>query len=204
MDPLTTTDPASPQAAPAKHLPDGALASDQAIFYIAAFKLVKALLFFAAAMGLFRMVNKDNKVEIAKILHAVRIDGDSRFAKMVLVEAKITDPQKKIFGYVLSLYGALFATEGIGLLLRKRWAEYFTVIMTASGIPIELYELLHRAGAKVQQVVPQDQHASFFLSNRTTGLKLALLFVNAAILWYLINYLRRHKPHPEAALKTVS
>ncbi len=195
MDPLTTTDPAAPQAA--TRLPDGGHASDQAIFYIAAFKLVKALLFFAAAAGLFRMVNKDNKVEIAKILHAVRIDGDSRLAKQVLFKANvISDPQKKIFGYVLSLYGALFATEGVGLLLRKRWAEYFTVIMTASGIPIELYELLHRARAKVEPLVPEDQHASFFLANRTTGLKLALLVVNVAILWYLVNYLRRHRAHP--------
>ena len=40
--------------------------------------------------------------------------------------------------------GRLFVVEGIGLLLHKRWAEYFTVITTGLLMPIEIYELVHR------------------------------------------------------------
>jgi uncharacterized membrane protein (DUF2068 family) len=40
-------------------------------------------------------------------------------------------------------YGGLFATEGIDLLLRKRWAEYFTIITTSLFIPLEIYEIVH-------------------------------------------------------------
>jgi len=42
------------------------------------------------------------------------------------------------------VYGAVFLTEGTGLILRKRWAEYLTVIATGSFLPLELYELVER------------------------------------------------------------
>jgi uncharacterized membrane protein (DUF2068 family) len=40
------------------------------------------------------------------------------------------------------LYAGLFATEGSGLLLRKRWAEYFTIVTTSGLIPLEVFELV--------------------------------------------------------------
>ncbi|HTW94937.1 MAG TPA: DUF2127 domain-containing protein [Tepidisphaeraceae bacterium] len=43
-------------------------------------------------------------------------------------------------------YACLFATEGIGLLLDKLWAEWLAVVATASLIPLELMETLHRRG----------------------------------------------------------
>jgi hypothetical protein len=45
------------------------------------------------------------------------------------------------------VYAGLLLTEGLGLLLRKRWAEYLTIITTAGLIPIELYEMSRRATA---------------------------------------------------------
>jgi len=32
-------------------------------------------------------------------------------------------------------------TEGTGLSLRKRWAEYLTIVSTGLLIPVEIYEL---------------------------------------------------------------
>jgi uncharacterized membrane protein (DUF2068 family) len=42
------------------------------------------------------------------------------------------------------LYAALEATEGVGLAMRRRWAEYLTVIATGILIPYEAYEVVHR------------------------------------------------------------
>lgn len=42
------------------------------------------------------------------------------------------------------LYAALEATEGVGLAMRRRWAEYLTVIATGILIPYEAYEVLRR------------------------------------------------------------
>jgi uncharacterized membrane protein (DUF2068 family) len=42
------------------------------------------------------------------------------------------------------LYAALEATEGVGLAMRRRWAEYLTVIATGILIPYETYEVFVR------------------------------------------------------------
>ena len=60
-------------------------------------------------------------------------------------------------------------TEGTGLLLRKRWAEYFTIITTGGLIPLELYEL----------------------SRHVTAVKIAVLIVNVAIVAYLVARVRK-------------
>jgi uncharacterized membrane protein (DUF2068 family) len=41
-------------------------------------------------------------------------------------------------------YAAVFAVEGVGLWMQRRWAEWLTTIITASLIPLELWELAHR------------------------------------------------------------
>ena len=69
------------------------------------------------------------------------------------------------------IYSALLLVEGVGLCLRKRWAEFLTVGITASLLPFEFYELIHRL--------------------TTTGVVITLL--NVAILWYLIVQIR-HDP----------
>ena len=40
-------------------------------------------------------------------------------------------------------YALLEGTEGIGLAMRRRWAEYLTVIATSILIPYEIYEVIH-------------------------------------------------------------
>ena len=41
----------------------------------------------------------------------------------------------------------LFLTEGVGLWLLKRWAEWLTVIITSSLVPIEVYEIYRHPSA---------------------------------------------------------
>ena len=67
-------------------------------------------------------------------------------------------------------YAALFLTEGTGLLFRKRWAEWLTIIATSSLMPLELYEL----------------------ARKFTAVRLVALLINAAVVLYLI-YLVRQK-----------
>src|SRR5205809_2451105 len=41
-------------------------------------------------------------------------------------------------------YAVLVGTDGIGLAMRWRWAEYLTVIATGVLIPFEAYEVVHK------------------------------------------------------------
>jgi uncharacterized membrane protein (DUF2068 family) len=42
------------------------------------------------------------------------------------------------------IYALLEGTEGVGLAMRRRWAEYLTVIATGILIPYEAYEVVHK------------------------------------------------------------
>jgi uncharacterized membrane protein (DUF2068 family) len=50
-------------------------------------------------------------------------------------------------GIVLLAYAALEGAEAVGLWLAKRWAEYLTFVATAVLLPLEVYEIVHRATA---------------------------------------------------------
>ena len=45
---------------------------------------------------------------------------------------------------VAFFYSGLMFTEGIGLLMEKTWAKCMTAIITATFIPLELYEMIRR------------------------------------------------------------
>ncbi len=147
-----------------------ARAGNRWLTVIAFFKLAKAFLFLAAAIGVFTMVHRDTQVEIKRLLQVFRVSGDRLVAKELLAKANLFDaPKKKLVSGILAFYAVLFATEGTGLLLKKRWAEYFTVILTATGIPIELFEIWRK----------------------NNGLKMAALAINVLIVWFLIVHLSR-------------
>ena len=182
-------------------------AGNQALAMIAVFKLAKALLFFAVAFGLLRMIDKDTAGELRKLLHVFRIDGDRGFIKDLLVKANVIEnPQKKLFATLAVISGFMFCLEGVGLLLRKKWAEYLTVILTSCGIPIELYEIFHRTSHAVNspmiQLVPEEQRAAFVL-DKMMLLKIGVLLLNSLIVWFLVSHLRRtHRAEKALAAET--
>ena len=50
----------------------------------------------------------------------------------------------KLVGAVFAVYAAVEGIEAWGLWYQKRWAEYLTFLVTASLLPLEVYELAHR------------------------------------------------------------
>ena len=66
-------------------------------------------------------------------------------------------PHVTVVALAVILYAALEATEGVGLAMRRRWAEYLTVLATGVLIPFELTEVvakptLFRVGALLVNV----------------------------------------------------
>jgi uncharacterized membrane protein (DUF2068 family) len=66
-------------------------------------------------------------------------------------------------------YAGVFLVEGVGLLLRRRWAEYLTVIATASLLPLELYELVERVRATRALIVAANLAIVLYLIARLRG-----------------------------------
>ena len=172
-------------------------AGNEGIFLIAVFDLVKAVLFLVAAAGVFHLVDRNTHVELTRLLHVFRLNGDHAFVRRLFGKADdITDPDKRILTWVLLLYTGMYAVEGIGLLLRKRWAEYFAVAMTAIPLPFEVRTLLHHAThLPASSMLAPDQSLPVFLHGQVFVLKFAVLLINAGIVWYLIHHLRRNAKH---------
>lgn len=140
---------------------------------IAAFKLLKAGLLIALGVGAFKLLHKDMADVLEHWIEAFRLDPANRFVDAALGKASNLSPgQIRNLGLGSFLYAGLFLTEGIGLWLLKRWAEWLTIIITSSLVPLEIYEI-HR---------------------HLTPVKLTVLVVNLAIVGYLIYRLRSEHP----------
>ena len=112
---------------------------------IALFKLAGSVLLFAIAAGAGLLTHMVGTAQLAHVLRIVRGDVDEQFLQRLLIQASLVAPRTlEAVSVGTGVYALLLLTEGIGLWLRQRWAEYFTVIVTASMIPLELYEVVQR------------------------------------------------------------
>ena len=141
----------------------------QGLIFIGLFKLLKALLLIMVGIGALRLLHKDIAHTIMHWVDVLRVDPDNRFIHRIIARAFDVTPAKlKELSVGTFFYAGLLLTEGTGLLLRKHWAEYFTVITTAALVPLEVYEL----------------------ARHFTAVKLVVLAINIAIVVYLIVGLR--------------
>lgn len=137
---------------------------------IAAFKIVKAILLIAAGIGAFRLLNPVYAERLRTWLEHFSMSSGHRLVEKALALISPRSQGKvKALGVGAMAYGALFAVEGVGLWLEKRWAEYLTIIVTGLLIPLEAYEV-------VKQI---------------TVLRAAALLANIAVVIYLIIQLRQ-------------
>lgn len=140
------------------------------LFLIALFKLFKGIVLLAVGIGALKLLHKDVAETAMYWINLLQADPDNRFVHALLAKLLlVNDRTLKEIGAGTFFYAALLLTEGIGLLLKQHWAEYFTAITTALLIPLELYEII--------------QHAS--------PVKFLVLAVNVAIVWYLVARLLR-------------
>lgn len=142
------------------------------LLYIGLFKLIKGLLLVSVGIGAASLLHKDLGEVFMRWVQVLRVDPDNQFIHRILVKLfAVTPRQLEELSIGTFFYAALLLTEGVGLLLAKHWAEYFTVITTAALIPLELFEL----------------------AKHVTAVKLLVLAVNVGIVWYLVARLRTEK-----------
>ena len=109
---------------------------------IGLFKIGKAVLLLATTYGLYRLLN----AALVEHLHDWLNTLTDSFERRLLERAldwfdSLGSTRLSGIVVVTGLYTVILLTEGIGLWLRKTWAEWLTVIATASLIPFELWQL---------------------------------------------------------------
>lgn len=164
------------------------------LILVAAYKLLGALLFVLVGIGALRLMHKDLDDVIWHALVEVRHwNPESRVLSFLLDKAELlNDPMLKRIGFGAFLYAAIGIVEAVGLYFEKAWAEFLTVAITASFLPIEIREVIVKAG----------------------WWKIGLLIANLLVLVYLLYLLgeraahRAHLkrgaglPHPQAEPET--
>lgn len=144
--------------------------SSTTLALIAIFKLLKGISLFIVGIGAIRLLHRDVAVTVTHWVNFLRVDPDNRLIHGLLARVlRVSPAELKALGAGTFIYSALLLTEGTGLLLRKRWAEYFTIITTAGLIPLELYEI----------------------AKHVTAGKIAVLLINVLIVVYLVMRVRR-------------
>ena len=112
---------------------------------IGAFKLLKsALLVALGVVWLSGITGRSSLADAAAWTGALQ--GHHIVRRIVARLASLSGQERHELAMATFGYAALFAVEGVGLLLRKRWAEWMTVIVTGSFIPFELLGLVRRPG----------------------------------------------------------
>jgi len=122
---------------------------------IAILKLLKAAALIIAGVGILKLIHKDIGTELEQWVTRLGFDPGSRFVNYAIEKATNLSPHRiKELGLASFVYAPLFLTEGIGLWLLKRWAEWFTVVITGSLVPIEIYEICrHPSAVKILVLV---------------------------------------------------
>jgi uncharacterized membrane protein (DUF2068 family) len=131
------------------------------------------LILSALAVGVFLVAG--NEVDLRDKFYAVlgalhgglggpTTDANGGFVHRIDDFLNLPAEKLRLISLALAAYALLQATEGAGLWLQQRWAEYLAVVSTSAFLPIEVYELVETV----------------------TLLKVVALVVNVAILAYLL------------------
>jgi uncharacterized membrane protein (DUF2068 family) len=148
------------------------------LLVVGLFKLTKATFFTAVGVVAFHLVNANLGDLVDRVITWLKIEPEGHLASFLLDKADlIGHHQLRQAGVYSLLYAAVCVVEGVGLIRRKSWAEYFTVILTSLAMPLEIFELIKRFEAY----------------------KIGLIAANVAVVLYLLWVLKKKRERMEAA-----
>jgi uncharacterized membrane protein (DUF2068 family) len=146
---------------------------------IALYKLVKVVLLLGVAYGELRLRDASLAAKLLSWAQARPYGLEHRIVGQLLEWfGSLSVSRIHALRIVTLVYAAVFAVEGVGLWLEKRWAEWLTTIITASLIPLEAWEIILRP---------------------TIG-KALILLANVAVVAYLIWHVRKNQAQRQAAI----
>jgi uncharacterized membrane protein (DUF2068 family) len=152
------------------------------LMIIGVFKLIKALALVVVGIGVLKLVHHDIVDVFSGWVSTVHVDPDNKYFQQVMTKLLSVDDRKlKELGAGSFFYAGLFLTEGMGLVLLQTWAEYFTIFITGSFLPVEVY----------------------LIAQHFTVVRVLATLVNIGIVWYLVA-LRLRERKRELALSSQS
>jgi uncharacterized membrane protein (DUF2068 family) len=142
--------------------------------FFAVERVIRGLLIVAAAYGVWRFSANRGSIQRAfekdvpllrPLAEQVGWDLDhSRIVESIRHVFTLKSATLAWFAIGLLVYALIELIEAVGLWLGKRWGEYFAVVATSFGLPLEIYEL----------------------SERVTVVRVGALVINIGLVLYLL------------------
>jgi uncharacterized membrane protein (DUF2068 family) len=142
---------------------------------IALFKITKGVLLLALGCSLLFLNARDGWMDrISDWIDAEILLGHSHYVTFLLnkLQDVLAGGQLRATGFLALFYCTVLFTEGIGVYMQQRWAEFLMVFATAALIPLEVRHVWHHPTA-----------AAFLI-----------LLANCFIVWFLYRILKGEKP----------
>src|ERR1035438_9939727 len=96
--------------------------SGTTIILIGLFKLLKGVLLILVAIGALRLLHRDVAAVVMHWVDVLHVDPENRFIHRLIERSFGIQPKHlKEISAGTFFYSSLLLTEGIGLLMRKRW-----------------------------------------------------------------------------------
>lgn len=125
------------------------------------FKYSKAVVFLLVAIAALKLSRADPFPTAEEVAHFFRSSPEN---ELIRAFSRLTPGLAMGIGLLSLFVAAVFGTEATLLTARVWWSTYFTIVLTALGIPLEIFEILRRPSGFARYL---------------------LLAVNTAILLYL-------------------
>jgi uncharacterized membrane protein (DUF2068 family) len=144
---------------------------------IAAFKITKGVLLFALGVSILFLRAHDSWLDaMSDWADDELLLRHSKTVHFLLnkLQAVLSGGTLRATGFLALFYCGVLFTEGIGVWLEKRWAEWLMICATGALIPLEVRHLWHQA----------ISHQPFLAAA-------AILLANCFIVWFLYLVLKR-------------
>src|SRR5947207_3578350 len=111
-------------------------------------KLLSGAVALAVGIGLFRFLGHDPGPAAERIITHLGLDPHNYVIhNLISWLTGIDRTHLRAIEAGTFFYAALHLVEGIGLILRRHWAEYLVIVATSSLIPFEVYEIYRKPTA---------------------------------------------------------
>jgi uncharacterized membrane protein (DUF2068 family) len=138
------------------------------LYGIIAFKLVRGVLLFLWAMKAYALVGEELRPHFDEAVRRLKLDPETEFFDRLgdHIDA-ITPVNVRWAATGALLYGVLSLGEGLGLMLRARWAGFLVIAESGFFVPVETYALIKDPSVTIVAILVLNVAiVSYLLKNR--------------------------------------
>lgn len=144
---------------------------------IIGYKTVAGIFELILSVALIKFLGQDLSEVVTRLAERLNLDIDNYFVDAAIEKAGMIGNDTFIgITLIIFIFGVFNLVESWGLHLKRRWAEWLTVIATSALIPFEIYEII----------------------KEISTFKIVVLVINCLIVYYLAKHKELFKSRKEA------